>query len=190
MSSHNIVLSGTFYWSRPHEGQEDEYEDKKFYKVTLVPDDASWAKFARTGLKLKKKSVNGKDPDAPEGLTFKRDMLGKEIEDSKTHKMKVLGGGPIPVVDSDGNTIKDEIGNGSKGDLLIAVYTGKYKGRAYTGHRTEKMRVTKLVKYDPWDDSESDFDHAESDDDQDDTTVSSSQEVKKTKNRLDDDLPF
>ena len=184
MASKNIVLSGTFYWARPHEGQEDEYEDKKFFKVTLVPDDASWAKYARTGLKLKKKPVN-KDEGAPEGLTFKRDLVGKEVPDNRTGKTMILGGGPIPVVDLNGDQVTDEIGNGSKGDLLIAVYTGKWKNRSYIGHRVEKMRVTKLIKYDPW--AESDFDEADIPSDDEDIE---DEAPKKTKNRLDDDLPF
>jgi len=184
MANRNIVLSGVAYWARPHEGQEDEYEDKKFYKITLVPDDESWAKFARTGLKLKKKPVN-KDDDAPEGLTFKRDLEGKEIEDKKTGKIKVLGGGPIPVVDSDGQTLTCEIGNGSLVDILVNVYDGEYKKRRYVGHRTEKIRVNKLVKYDPFaEDDLSDFGTGSKVEEEDEEEVP----VKKTTKKS--DLPF
>ena len=193
MPSRNIVFSGISYWARPHEGQEDEYEDKKFFKITLVPDDASWAKFARSGLKLKKKSVDLKDPKAPEGITLKRDYDGKEIVDDKTGKTKVLGGGPIPVVDMDGNPITEEIGNGSEVDILVNVYQGKYKTKNYTGHRTEKIRVRKLVPYDRFTDDFDEFedsgvgtktDSNSSFDDLDEEPIKVEKKTKKS------DLPF
>ena len=190
MASRNIVFSGKAYWARPHEGQEDEYEDKKFYKITLVPDDASWAKFARTGLKLKKKKVSGDkdDPDnkAPEGITFKRDLEGKEVTDKKTGKVKILGGGPIPCVDADGREITEAIGNESDVDILVNVYQGKYKTRSYVGHRVEKIRVNKLVKYDPFAEDDLDDFGSETSDDTDDEEPT--KEVKKSTKKS--DLPF
>jgi len=148
MASKKVILKGELHWARVYEGNHDEYSGSEFYKITLVPDDESWVKFSKTGSSLKTRPVSSTDDR--KSITFRRDLEGKELTDHKTGKKKVLGGGPPRVVDSEGNEMTSDqlIGNGSEGEVLVEFYSTKKTNRV--GHRLDAIRVTKLVKYDPF----------------------------------------
>ena len=56
---------------------------------------------------------------------------------------------PVRVVDGDKNTIKDLIGNGSTGNIIVYQYDWEVSGR--TGRKTVliAVQVTELIKYVP-----------------------------------------
>jgi hypothetical protein len=53
----------------------------------------------------------------------------------------------IPVVDTSGNEIKDPIGNGSKGHIVIQPYPWSFRGKSGVGLGAAKVVVTTLVHY-------------------------------------------
>lgn len=53
----------------------------------------------------------------------------------------------IPVVDTSGNEIKDPIGNGSKGHIVIQPYPWSFRGKNGVGLGATKVVVTTLVHY-------------------------------------------
>lgn len=53
----------------------------------------------------------------------------------------------IPVVDTSGNEIKDPIGNGSKGHIVIQPYPWSFRGKSGIGLGAAKVVVTTLVHY-------------------------------------------
>ena len=55
----------------------------------------------------------------------------------------------IAVVDKDGNIIKGQVGNGSKGYAIITPYSWKHMGKSGTNAGTSKIVVTDLITYDP-----------------------------------------
>lgn len=53
----------------------------------------------------------------------------------------------IPVVDTSGNEIKEPIGNGSKGHVVIQPYPWSFRGKSGVGLGAAKVVVTTLVHY-------------------------------------------
>ena len=53
----------------------------------------------------------------------------------------------IPVVDTSGNEIKEAIGNGSKGHIIIQPYPWTFRGKSGIGLGASKVVVTTLVHY-------------------------------------------
>jgi hypothetical protein len=181
MASKKVVLRGKLYWARVYEGNHDEYSGSEFYKITLIPDDESWVKFSKTGSNLQPRAVSSDDDR--KALTFRRDIHGKEIIDSKTGKKTILGGGPPRVTMVDGTVLTSDtlIGNESEGEVLVEFYSSKKTKRV--GHRLEAVRVHELVKYDPFDEDDDpspDFDEDEQEEKEEPKKV-----AKKNK-----DIPF
>lgn len=145
MATRKIILSGKSYWARVYEGSHDEYSGKEFYKITVALDGDSWSKFSKSGMTLKARPVE-KDSDI-QGITFRRDLEGKEFVDKSSGKTKVLGGGTPRVVDENGDKMTALIGNGSEVEVLVEVYETKQKPPKI-GHRLEAVKVTKLIPYD------------------------------------------
>lgn len=182
MSSKNVILSGKAYWARVYEGNHDEYNGREFYKITVALDDASWAKYNKSGMSLKARPVSSQDEDAPLGITFKRDLEAKVFTDKKTGKTKELGGGAPRVKDADGQVMDALIGNGSDVEVLVNVYKTKTVP-VKTGHRLEAVKVVNLIPYDEF---------REDDLDEEDEPVKEEvkTETKATTKRSNKDLPF
>jgi len=53
----------------------------------------------------------------------------------------------IPAVDTSGNEIKDVVGNGSKGHVIIQPYPWEFRGKKGIGLGASKVVVTSLVHY-------------------------------------------
>ena len=53
----------------------------------------------------------------------------------------------IPVVDTSGNEIKEPIGNGSKGHVVIQPYPWSFRGKSGVGLGAAKVVVTTMVHY-------------------------------------------
>lgn len=141
--SKNMVIRGRAYWARVYEGNADEFGGKEFYKITVIPDGESWAKFAQSGLTLKTKPMGDNDEDS---ITFRRDVHPK-TGTGKDGPWSIGGGAPR-VVNAQGETITDLIGNESQVEVLVEVYEipgGPLKGKK--GHRLEAVKVLELVKY-------------------------------------------
>lgn len=54
---------------------------------------------------------------------------------------------PILVVDKDGNQITDNVGNGSRADVIWDTYSWKFKNKTGTSMSIKKIVVTELVGY-------------------------------------------
>ena len=150
--SKNVVFTGKAHWARVYEGNHDEFNGKEFYKITVELDGPGWVKFNQSGLSLKSKPVSSESEEL--GVTFKRDLEAKSGVSAKG-KAYSLGGGTPRVVDKEGNEMTDLIGNGSKVEVLVNVYTiskGPLKGKK--GHRLEAVKVIDLIKYEPMDDDD------------------------------------
>lgn len=147
----NIVFTGKAYWARVYEGNHDEYGGKEFYKITVALDGESWAKFSKSGLSLKTRPC---EEDGDDSVTFKRDVHPKTGTD-KTGKKYSLGGGTPRVVDRDGATFEELIGNGSEVEVLVNVYTiGKGPLAGKKGHRLEAVKVLEHIPYEAPDDED------------------------------------
>lgn len=183
MPSKKVVLSGVSYWARVYEGSHDEYGGKEFYKITVALDGDSWGKFSKSGMTLQSRPVE-KDSDV-KGITFRRDVEGRDFVDKRTGKSKTLGGGTPRVVGPDGAVFSELIGNGSEVEVLVEVYQTNSKPPK-TGHRLEAVKVTKHV---PYDEFREDDDDVRADTDNSGGSfvgMDSLEPVKKTKK----DLPF
>jgi hypothetical protein len=191
--SQNFVFSGEIFWSKVFEGQADSYDGgPEFYKITLIPDDESWAKFKASKLKLKPREVSSDDSRL--AITFRRDKAPKVLEDGTE-----LGGGTPRVLDAEGDPWDTNklIGNGSKGQILVNRYFPKTKPNL-VGHRLEAVKILKHVPYEAGGDPfTKDWSFTDEDDEpQEDakpvkekttTRVKPKTEVKAD---MDDDLPF
>jgi len=198
MPAKKVRFSGVFYWAKVYEGNHDEYDDKQFYKITVDLDDESWAKFSKLGTKLKKRPVTS-DEDAPDGITFRRDLEPKIVTDKKTGKKKGLGGGAPKVFDKDGDLMTPDqmIANGSEGEITVEFYKTAYKGRTIVGHRLEEVHVTKYIPYEP-DSFDEEFEEDEEVEEEKPVKKKKVIEVEdeeetpvvRKKRKLDDDIPF
>lgn len=55
---------------------------------------------------------------------------------------------PIVVLDEDGDLTEEEVGNGSRADILFTLYEGKNKFGPYKGLSIKKIKLTEHVRYD------------------------------------------
>ena len=65
---------------------------------------------------------------------------------------------PIKALDTDGDEILDNVGNGSKATAIIGAYQWKYKNKSGVSPSLKKLVITDLVVYNPDDGSEVDDD--------------------------------
>lgn len=186
-NNQNYVFSGEIWWSKVFEGQADSYDDgPEFYKLTMVLDDESWAKYRTSKLKLQARPVSSDEPDKM-SITFRRAKDPKVGPDGNE-----FGGGVPRVLDADGNDwdTKKLIGNGSKGSILVNRYIPASKP-SMVGHRLEAVKVLEHVPYEgnsdpflkPWVNT-----------DEEDKPEVEAKPVKKTKvvvkDDMDDSIPF
>ena len=144
MATQNIKIRGKAFWARVQEDNFDSYNGLDFYKITVVPDDASWDRFRKAQFLLTPKAVGD---DNEEGITFRRNVEPKLFKNKTTGKIEELGGGPPKVVDDNDEPYDGLIGNGSIVEVTVAAFDLKMrKGR---GHRLEKVKILDLVQYEP-----------------------------------------
>lgn len=127
MATEYLYLRGKAKWAQLTK------PDKEFdnFKINVYLDDESKALFAESGLQLTPKT----DEDG-EYVVFRRPNY-KQIKNELVHF------GAPNVIDPEGRTVSELIGNGSEVVVKVVVYDSK-KGK---GHRLETVQVTNLVVY-------------------------------------------
>lgn len=185
MAQRIVRLRGISYWARLYEGQEDEYNDKVFTKITVELDNESWEKYNKSRMKLRPRPVTS-DDDAPDGITFRREVEGKMVK-SRTGKDKELGGGYPKVVDKNGDEMTSDqlIGNGSLVEVKVSVYD--IPSRKLVGHRLEEVKVLELVPYEPYDE---DDEEEEEEPVKEEPKKKASTPATKRSSKNNDDIPF
>jgi len=123
----HYYFRGTCKWAMVHR------MDEKFnnYKIDLYPDEESMVLYKESGCQNDVK----KDDDG-EYITFRR-------KNQQLIKNELVEFGKPKVVDAEGETFSENIGNGSKVVVKIAVFPT----RNGTGHRLEAVMVEDWVEY-------------------------------------------
>lgn len=120
-------FSGTCNWAKVHK-PDDKYKN---YTIDLYMDDKSKKAYKKSGLQLK----NRTDKDGEEFVTMRlasvRMVKGKPVE----AKPEVL--------DSEGNPMTKNIGNGSEVTCKVEIY--EFDGKV--GHRLLAVRADNLVEF-------------------------------------------
>lgn len=128
MATEIHYFTGKAKWAKVHEPDE-KYNN---YQICLYMDEDSRARYDKSGLRLKDRE----DEDG-EYIQFRRNHEGYY----KGEEAHVFG--PPTVLNEDGETITDLVGNGSDVTVKVEIYDTKM-GR---GHRMEAVRVNELVEY-------------------------------------------
>ena len=137
MTTKVVFLSGVTKWAKLAK------PDEKFltYQLDLFMDEPSLAEFKASGLQLTLKNKGEGD-----FVTLRRPAT-KVFMNKTTKENELVTFGPPDVLSPDGNIYADVplIGNGSHITCKVTVYD-TMKGK---GHRLEKVRIDKLVEYNP-----------------------------------------
>lgn len=129
MATQIHYFQGTAKWAKVHE-PDVKYDN---FSVNLYLDEPSRKRYDASGLTLKERE----DEDG-QYVKFSRKNTGNFKGDAD-HVF-----GPPSVLNPEGETITDNIGNGSQVTCKVEVYDGA-RGK---GHRLEAVRVDSLVPYD------------------------------------------
>lgn len=140
MATQYIYLSGTAMWPKL-KTPDTKFDVEGVYNLDLILDEASRKKFKEAGIRVEMRET----PDGEKFVKLKR-------QHKKLIKGDVKTLGPPKVLDSEGNTLADNIliGNGSKVTCKVAVFD-TMKGK---GHTLEAVRVDELVVYEKHDEAE------------------------------------
>lgn len=129
MSTQIIFVTGKSKWARVYQNQMDTAFDKERFHITVYPDEASLIALKASGSKLK----------------IKEDEEGKFVKFHRDNQNSFAGaGGPPKVIDQDGTTFSENIGNGSVVTCKLSVYDTQKFGK---GTRLEAVRVDEHVPY-------------------------------------------
>ena len=133
MATKIFKLYGTTQWAKVQPTQLDLNYDKKSksWKVDVFLDPKSLELFHQSGLQLKVRQG-----DEGNFVTFRR-------PEQKIFRDEIRDMGPPYVVDTEGNPITAEVGNGSK----VMVELSVYDSRNGKGHTLEGVVVHDLVEY-------------------------------------------
>lgn len=131
-----ITLTGTLYWVMT-DNPDPLYND---YRTTLYPDQASLPK----AMDLQSQGVKN---------TLRKDDIGYNLIYRRRHEQDMRGKkvvlGPPQVAKADGTPLKgSEVGNGSKGAIILELYSHKTpQGRQSKAARLASVRVDELVPF-------------------------------------------
>lgn len=129
MAAKIYFFSGQAMWAKIYEYNRDEYLENEFTTIDVFLDKESIGRFKESGSRL-----TLRDNGSGEFVKFRRMWVNELNSD---------WGGVPEVVDVDGNTMTDLIGNGS----MVTVKVCIYDSRAGKGTRLEGVRVDELVEY-------------------------------------------
>lgn len=134
MATKVYYFRGTCKYAKVYEPDENFDKKTKSYKINMYLDDASWDLFDQSGIQLEKRLDKNEDTRY---VIFKR----AEFMMRKGNYEKL---DPPSVINNDGESITDLIGNGSTVVCKVTVYD-TLRGK---GHRLEAVKVETLVPYD------------------------------------------
>lgn len=124
------------YWSGTCKYAMLKSPDTKFdpdgaYKIKLYPTDESWKDIVDSGIQTRKS--HDEDGDF---ITIQR-----RVRQTIQNKSTIFG--PPQVLDTNGKSVEEYVGNGSTVTCKVAVYDT----RMGKGHRLEAVRVDHLIPY-------------------------------------------
>lgn len=136
MSTQILTLTGMFKWSKLRENQkETKYNPLGVYQINLFPDEPSKRILENSGIQV----IPKEDSD---GIYYQVRRPAEQI----TSKGLIKHGTPEVFLVKDDELVPftGDIGNGSKGEIVLTLYDTKLRGK---GHRLEKVVVYNLVEY-------------------------------------------
>jgi hypothetical protein len=119
--SEKVVLKGTLKWVRTHE--PEEFQGKKSWKATIVPDQESLQKVMELQARGCKNQLK-MDTDG-EGKKFYYINFSRPTEKKKKTGEVFKTFTPPVVKDRSGNVISEMIANGAKGDMILEISSFK-----------------------------------------------------------------
>lgn len=149
-----LKFKGLIAWTRIYEGQEDEYNGDKHWKISFYPSKEVADKIKDAGIQARLKDDDGeKSGVAGKYFVFKRPL--ERTFDGAVQKMD-----PVKVYDKDGKLLEERvsIGNGSTVEVTLEVYPTKRFGK---GTRLNSIRILDLIEYKPEDSEEGESDESE-----------------------------
>lgn len=134
------VVVGKVQWAKVHEPSVDFGTER--YRMDLIIDDTNRDQI----MELLEKAMQTNDTvDTSKPLRIKKDKEGNEIlQLSKDAKY-----GPLTILDSEGNPLKDKIGNGSTAGvaLMVGVANSLDRQAVVPSVKFSAIRVLDLVHF-------------------------------------------
>lgn len=138
-----LKFKGLVAWARIWEGQEDDYNGDKHWKLSFYPTKEVAEDIKNAGIQARMKDDDGeKSGVAGKYFVFKR-KLEESFGGGEPQKME-----PVKVRDKNGKLIEERIsiGNGSTVEVTLEVYPTKRFGK---GTRLNEVRILDLIEYVP-----------------------------------------
>lgn len=135
-------FKGLIAWARIYDGQEDDYNGNKHFKISFYPTKEVADEIQAAGVQTNLKDDDGeKSGVAGKYFVFKRE-LEKEFN-SVVQKME-----RVKVYSKDGKLLEERtsIGNGSTVEVTLEIYQTKRFGK---GTRLHSIRILDLIEYTP-----------------------------------------
>lgn len=148
-----LKFKGLIAWARIYDGQEDEYNGDKHWKISFYPNKEVAESIKAAGIQARIKDDDGeKSGVAGKYFVFKRPL--ERSFDGVTQKLD-----PVKVVDKMGKEYPERIsiGNGSTVEVTLEVYQTKRFGK---GTRLKEIKVLDLIEYKPDDQEDAAEDNA------------------------------
>lgn len=140
------VKDATFFWSAVHQPKPNFAKDANVYEITTIvsAEDAKELKKLKIAKELKEIGVDV-DPDLQLYAEYEGCYIMKASCPEFTAKGKKL---TISVVDTEGNPITENLGNGTKGHLRFFTWVGdKGVNKGKLNSRINYVVVTDLIPY-------------------------------------------
>lgn len=137
MASSFVTLKGELWYARTDTPETDPWGNTN-YKVTLYPDKESLSNI----MELQTQGIKN---------NLKKDDKGYYITYKRPHEKKMKGKnvelGQPRVLNADGTSLSDFIGNGSKGEVKLEIYEYAFQGRKSKAARLDSIKVNELIPY-------------------------------------------
>lgn len=140
-----LRFKGLIAWARIYDGQEDDYNGDKRWKISFYPSKEVADKIKDAGIQSRMKEDDGEKS----GIAGKYFVFKRELEREFEGTVQKLD--PVKVYNKEGKLLDDRIsiGNGSTVEITLEVYQTKRFGK---GTRLNAIRIIDLIEYKPDDD--------------------------------------
>lgn len=151
-----LKFKGTAAWCRLYDGQEDDFNGVKSWKMNFYPDIDTIALMKAAGIQLKLKDDDGEKS----GVSGKYFVLKRPLEKEFSGEIQKFL--PAEISDKDGTIMKYKvnddalgfeevgerihIGNGSTVEVTLEVYPTKRYGN---GTRLKSLKILDLIEWIP-----------------------------------------
>lgn len=133
-----IELEGKCAWAKVYENYYNEYNGTKSYVIDLFLDDNELERYKKTGIQCRPL----RKPTLDEGTGFKFRRPFKKMINGELAEF-----GPPKVIDQNGDSFDEPIGNGSTVKVTLSYYEYNNEGGKGIGHRLESVQLVDLVPY-------------------------------------------